>query len=155
VKNIYFKDMRVDYKNILIFFIIAINGISYGQNIQEKRQKHNFASDGQEYIILIKNNRTTKITVVFYPDLEYKINFNPETGSSIVKMDINNLDGKLLYTNSDKKFAKEWNFKFQSLINATINLKLINKLIKEETVRVHITFRKAEKEPEKMSLQNE
>jgi hypothetical protein len=144
--------MRVNHKNILIIFILAIAGVSYGQNIQERKQKYNFVSDGQEYIVVVKNNNSTRINFIFYPDLEYKINFTPESDYSIIGMEISNLDGKILYTNSDKKFAKEWNFKFHSLINGTINLKLINKLIKEETVRVHITFRKTEKEPEKNEL---
>jgi hypothetical protein len=137
--------MKIKHKFTIFILLLSSYTISTGQNIPEDKLNKNYLSDGQEYILLLNKKNANKINVVFYPDLEYKIKIKTNNKSSIIEMNISDTNGTLLYSNQNKKYAKEWNFKFQSLMNASIDIKLISSTNKEENVRVQIAFRKSEK----------
>ena len=93
----------------------------------------------------MKQNTTSKIKVVFYPNFNYKISINPENKNQIVLVNLLDQDGKIQYTNANNNHAQEWNFKFQSLMAGIIELKLKDENnVKDEQVLLEISYEKSD-----------
>lgn len=128
--------------NILVLVFVILNqSYSYAQNKPCLQLEKNYISDGQEYLIITKQTEVSKLNVLFYPGIDYKIKYCPENSEAIIQMSILDQNNKLFFTNSDKNYTNEWNFKFQAIMNASINLKIKQSINNEEPVRVLISYR--------------
>jgi len=126
--------------NLLISILLVFFEAAYSQNVKCPDTPEKFISDGQEYLLLPKKTKPATVKVIFYPGIDYQLKICPEHPEIIVEITVTDADGTLIYTNADKKFIRFWNFKFQSLMNAVIELKIQSKS-EEEPVRLQLGFK--------------
>jgi hypothetical protein len=135
--------MRSNIVLIAFVVILANTDLSLGQEIKDTSlladNIKTYISDGQDHILYMKKNVPTRINAIFYPKFNYKIAIEPENKD--LQIEINFLDqhGNVHFSNTNKKYAKEWIFTFLSLMPVTIELKIKNNTDKKEE-QVHLAI---------------
>jgi hypothetical protein len=126
----------------LLFFVLLVIPLgSYAQKQPCACAGKDFVTDGQVYLLAVGNSKPASLNAIFYPTVEYKVQVCSEDKISIIGVTITDEHNNLIYCNTNKNYAAECQLKFQSLCNAKIELKLINKQTAEEPVRVCISYR--------------
>ena len=134
------------YKLNLILVILVYSVNSYGQNnknsifCQEELLGKSFISDGQDHQVLLKSAKTTKFNIVFYPKFRYKLVICSNNKLLPIEFKLLDNSGTIYFSNVDKKYVREWEFQYSSIINAIVELKLIDNKVKEENIRLLIGY---------------
>jgi len=114
---------------------------TFAQTSQCIQTDKNYISDGQEYLIITKHKEESTLDIIFYPGIDYRIKICPENANAIIEMSILDKKSIQLFTNIDKNYINEWDFKFQALMNASVKIKIKQSINKEEPVRILITYK--------------
>jgi hypothetical protein len=99
-----------------------------------------FISDGQDHMILVRNNRPTRLYVVFYPQFRYKLVVCCNNKSLPVEFKLLDNKGTVHFSNANKDYIRIWEFQFTSIMNAVVEIKLADTKIKEENIRLLIGY---------------
>jgi hypothetical protein len=135
-------------KLIIIFLFIYISHTCiYGQN--EKRYSYcqsevlgkSFISDGQDHQVLVKNGKVSKLFIVFYPQFSYQVVICCNNKKTPIAFKLADNNGNIQFSNANKAYIRAWEFQFSSLMNAVIELNLIDTKIKEENITVLIGYK--------------
>lgn len=104
-------------------------------------KSHGFISDGQDHQAQIKNNRYTKLYVVFYPQFQYRIVICCDNKYTPIEFNLKDNNGNSLFSNLNKDYIRTWDFQFSSIMNAVIELKLSKEYVKEENTHIMIGYK--------------
>lgn len=107
--------------------------------------KKSYITDGQDHQLLIVNSKFSQLHVVFYPQFTYKIVVCAKNESAVVEFNVSNEHGNIIFDNATSNYIKEWDFTFDSLLKGVINVKLASKDVKEETVKIVMGYKIADK----------
>jgi hypothetical protein len=134
---------RIFWHITLAMIFFSIN--SYGQTkgvkfCQEDLLGKSFVSDGQGHQVLLKKGKTSKFFVVFYPQFRYKLVICSNNNELPIEVRIADRNGKEYYTNVDKKYTREWEFQYSSIMNATVELKPAEVCKEDENIKLLIGY---------------
>lgn len=135
--------MKFFFVILFILATLANTKFCIAQNVTDSSlladNVKSYISDGQDHIIFLKKNTSTKINAIFYPKFNYKIAVEPENKNLLVEINLLDQYGNIQFTNTNKKYTKEWNFTFQSVMPLIIELKIKNNIDKKEE-QVHLAI---------------
>lgn len=100
-----------------------------------------FISDGQDHSGLVRKNKSTKFNIVFYPQFRYKLIVCSNNQKEPLEITLTDSNGKIFFTNANKDYIREWEFQYSSLMNATIEIKLVKKETTEENIRLILGYK--------------
>jgi hypothetical protein len=100
-----------------------------------------FISDGQDHSGLVRKNKSTKFNIVFYPQFRYKLIVCSNNLKEPLEITLKDSNGKIFFTNANKDYIREWEFQYSSLMNATIEIKLVKKEATEENIRLILGYK--------------
>ncbi len=138
------------YKLRLSILIIFLNIIFSMQIIGQDNRSDNdclaqleksFITDGQDHQITIHNSKFSQLHVIFYPQFTYRVVICDKNEKIPIEFNLTKEHGEVIFNNETTKYKREWNFKFSSLMKGIINIKLISKDIKEQTIKIIIAYK--------------
>ncbi len=134
---------RIFWHITLAMTFFSVN--SYGQTkgvkfCQEDLLGKSFVSDGQDHQVLLKKGKTSKFFVIFYPQFRYKLVICSNNKQLPIEVKIADSSGKEYYSNVNKKYTREWEFQYSSIMNATVELKTTEASAEDENTRLLIGY---------------
>ena len=133
-------------KLVSFIFVLIFSVNSYGQNnksnkfCQEDFLGKTFISDGLDHQVLVKKGKPSKFYVVFYPQFKYKLVICSNNKELPIEFKLFDNNGTVFFSNEDKKYTREWEFQYASIMNAVVELQIAGENIKEESVRLIIGY---------------
>jgi len=97
-----------------------------------------YYSDGQDHQLVILSYRYTRLNIIFLPQFTYQLVICGIDHEKPIRMNLKDDLGNILYSTNH---ADRWNFQFDALLKGTLELKLTNEDINNESIRVIIGYK--------------
>ena len=125
----------------LLFFCLN-SSAQQGKNVSDCIQLlgKSFVSDGQDHQLIINGVKYTKLNLLFYPQFRYKVIACSNLNSK-VEMRLTDNNGIVCYSNANNQFSNQWEFVFSNPMNATIEIRLLDSSLKEESIRLIVGYK--------------
>jgi len=142
------SDSHYNLPLAIIFIVIHFLFLSTmnGQHVQSDvsclaQLQKTFITDGQDHQMVIHNSKFSQLNAIFYPQFTYRIVVCAKKESTPVEFNLTDDHGVVIFDNVKSNFINEWDFKFNSLTKGIINVKLVSKVMKEQSITIIIGYK--------------
>jgi hypothetical protein len=121
---------------------IASIANGYLRTNKDVEMKRTFISDGQVYRAFLDEEQVAEFTMTFYGNSTYRISTSAGAKEDYVIFEIYDQDRNLLFTNFDHGNRAYWDFKVESTLECTVEVRLDLDKKLSGCVRMMIGFEK-------------